>query len=340
MHCQACCNEQLDQQFHRERLLGHQLWLEINDRLLRKAILTGYGLAFQGIDPLITHRVSPRVLPIIYSDEREIGKSTSLRWLGLSGRLLKAIPKLGQDVYLEVEGGLTKDDREFKLMLSSGFLINFDDVGSLMMSKNKDGLKSICTQTQVQQRTLFTDKIAYEKRRASIWGSTNDIILRDPSENRFAVFEMTKGIDFSFFDETDPLDLWRQAREECIELGDESNFTKDDTDLIKDIAKDFMYTTPIEDIVNQCYVFDPDGRTAYREVKNEVEENGIEKPKTTDIANAVKKIVPDGQKVKYVKNGYNYYRIRRRTESDIINSMTSSELSELKILKGGDSLPF
>lgn len=315
--------------------------LELNDRLLRKAILTGYGLAFQGIDPLITHRVSPRVLPIIYSDGRELGKSSALRWLGLGGRLLEAIPELGQDVYVEIQGGLTKDDREFKLMLSSGLLINFDDVGELMMSKNKDGLKSICTMTQVQQRTLFTDKIAYEKRRASIWGSTNDRILRDENENRFAVFEIDRGIDFSFINKTDPLDLWRQAREECIELGDESNFTKDDTNLVKDIAKNFMYTTPLEDIVKASYIYDPDGELKFIDIRNTILENGISNPSTNHISKAIKKIVPEGQKEKRIINGSHSYRIRRRTEEDN-RTQNSKEggLSEGKIIKGRDSIPF
>ena len=293
---------------------------------------------------------SPR---IIYSDGRELGKSSALRWLGLGGRLLEAIPELGQDVYVEIQGGLTKDDREFKLMLSSGLLINFDDVGELMMSKNKDGLKSICTMTQVQQRTLFTDKIAYEKRRASIWGSTNDIILRDENENRFAVFEVDQLIDFSFINNTDPLDLWRQAREECIELGDESNFTKDDTNLVKDIAKNFMYTTPLEDIIKANYVYDQNGEETYSLVKAKLEANGLYNPSSNAISKAIKRLMPEGKKYKKTRNGYHFYNIRLKTQQDhnadnvdrmvmssCLEKNSSSEPSEPILANRDNPLPF
>ena len=320
-----------------------------NVRLLRKAILTAYGLAFQDIDPEITHRVSPRVLPILYSQQRELGKSSVLRWLGLEGRLLKAIPKLGQDVYAEKQGGIFNDDREFKLMLSGGLVINFDDVGELMMNaKSKDGLKSYCTMVSVQQRILHSNKVAYDRRRASIWGSTNDLILRDESENRFCIFELTELIDFEWLNSVDPLDLWRQARAECLELGDESNFTRSDTDLVKDIAKKYMYTNALEDIIEANYTYDPNGVETFNLVKAKLEANGLNNPSSNAISKAIKRLVPEGQNEKKISNGYATYKIRLKTEQDHrIDSLEeqfsksqNGEPSEPIIVDGDNSLPF
>ena len=321
-----------------------------NVRLLRKAILTAYGLAFQDIDPEITHRVSPRVLPILYSQQRELGKSSVLRWLGLEGKLLKAIPKLGQDVYAEKQGGILNDDREFKLMLSGGLVINFDDVGELMMNaKSKDGLKSYCTMVSVQQRVLHSNKVAHDRRRASIWGSTNDLILRDESENRFCIFELTELIDFEWLNSVDPLDLWRQARVECLELGDESNFTRSDTDLVKDIAKRYMFTNDIEDAIKSQFIYDPSGEVTYSDVKSNLFNKGFEHLSTNVIFKAVKRIIPEGKNEKRIVHGGNaYYCIRFKDIDDHKINMLEQELSksqsgeggERKIVEGSDSLPF
>ena len=321
-----------------------------NVRLLRKAILTAYGLAFQDIDPEITHRVSPRVLPILYSQQRELGKSSVLRWLGLEGKLLKAIPKLGQDVYAEKQGGILNDDREFKLMLSGGLVINFDDVGELMMNaKSKDGLKSYCTMVSVQQRVLHSNKVAHDRRRASIWGSTNDLILRDESENRFCIFELTELIDFEWLNSVDPLDLWRQARVECLELGDESNFTRSDTDLVKDIAKRYMFTNDIEDAIKSQFIYDPSGEVTYSDVKSNLFNKGFEHLSTNVIFKAVKRIIPEGKNEKRIVHGGNaYYCIRFKDNDDHKINMLEEELSkgqsgvggERKIVEGSDSLPF
>ena len=302
-----------------ERLLG-----EVDDKILGLCFDTGHHsyagfdpvafmkkyisrinyMHFKDIDPKITHRVSPRVLPILYSQQRELGKSSVLRWLGLEGKLLKAIPKLGQDVYAEKQGGIFNDDREFKLMLSGGLVINFDDVGELMMNaKSKDGLKSYCTMVSVQQRILHSNKVAHDRRRASIWGSTNDLILRDESENRFCIFELTELIDFEWLNSVDPLDLWRQARAECLELGDESNFTRSDTDLIKDIAKRYMFTNDIEDAIKSQFIYDPSGEVTYSDVKCNLFNQGFEHPSTNAISKAVKRIIPEGKKEKRIVHG-------------------------------------
>ena len=232
-------------------------------------------------------------------------------------------------------------------MLSGGLVINFDDVGELMMNaKSKDGLKSYCTMVSVQQRVLHSNKVAYDRRRASIWGSTNDLILRDESENRFCIFELTELIDFEWLNSVDPLDLWRQARVECLELGDESNFTRSDTDLVKDIAKRYMYTTTLEDIIEANYTYDPNGEETFSLVKAKLEANGLYNPSSNAIVKAIRRVVPEGQKEKKISNGYSTYRIRLKTEQDHNNDnleemfKSSSEPSEPILVDGDNSLPF
>ena len=299
---------------------------ELNRLIVRKSILTAYSLAFKGIDDQIEWKPIPRVIPIFYSPLRELGKSSALRWLGLAGQLLEAIPSLGQDVYAELEADMGADKREFDVLMSSCLMINFDDMSEIFLeSKNKAGIRSLSTKQQVQSRTLFTNKISYVPRRAYFFGSTNELILRDASENRFAILEFTDLIDIEWLKNNDAINLWRQARYECLKLRDKSNFSKDDTDLILGRVKEYLFKTPLETALEDRYLFDPKGRTKLSEVKNYLREQDIDSGGDKVLVSAIKKIIPPNEKQQYKIGGTTHWSIRPYNEQE----ERANELDEL-----------
>ena len=78
-------------------------------------------------------------------------------WLGLEGLIAKTIPNLTVDVYSELQSAMTKDERQFQMMLAGSMVLNFDDIGEMLMNSPAE-LRAICSQTVVQNRTLYTDK--------------------------------------------------------------------------------------------------------------------------------------------------------------------------------------
>lgn len=116
-------------------------------------------------------------------------------------------------------------------------------------------LRAICSKTVVQIRTLYTDKNKSLRRRAGICGSTNNSnVLRDGDENRYAVFSMKDtGVNWEVIKSIDAINIWRQAKYEAEQLGFESNFADEETDKVNQLAKNYLYTTPLEDFIQDNF---------------------------------------------------------------------------------------
>ena len=299
-----------------------------NEMLIRKWLVNTYTLAFTRIDSLITSKAFPRVVLIFHSEERKLGKSSIVRWLGMDGLINKTIPQLGQDIYSELQAGFKKDDRTFDIMLANSLMINFDDVGEFFM-KHPAELRAVCTQTSVQSRELFTGKLKTVPRRAGLVGTTNNsTVLRDPDENRYAVFTLKpEGVKWSILDSIDPLDIWRQARAEAIKLGDEVKWSDRETDIVKDMAQAYLYKNPLEEFVDGHFEFDPDGEMKFSRIKEIVYDDGFIKTDDKNLRYAIDRLVPTRQKLKIKRNGYSLYRLKERNLA-----MSSAKASDV----GGD----
>ena len=284
-----------------------------NEMLIRKWLANTYTLAFTRIDPLITSKPFPRVVLIFHSEERKLGKSSIVRWLGMDGLISKTIPQLGQDIYSELQAGFKKDDRTFDIMLANSLMINFDDVGEFFM-KHPAELRAVCTQTSVQSRELFTGKLKTVPRRAGLVGTTNNsTVLRDPDENRYAVFTLKpEGVIWSIMDSIDPLDIWRQARAEAVKLGDEVKWSDRETDIVKNMAQAYLYRNPLEEFVDGHFEFDPDGEMKFSEIKDIVSTNGRIYTDDKTLRYALDRLAPMRQKLKKKKRGYSLYRLKER----------------------------
>lgn len=304
-----------------------------NEMLIRKWLVNTYTLAFSGIDSAITSKPFPRVVLIFHSDERKLGKSSIVRWLGMGGLINKVIPQLGVDIYSELQAGFKKDDREFQIMLANSLMINFDDVGEFFM-KHPAELRAFCTQTYVQSRELFTGKLKSVNRRAGLVGTTNNsTVLRDPDENRYAVFTLNpEGVSWSVMDALDPFDLWRQARAEAIKLGDEIRWSDKETDIVKDIAKGYLFRNPLEEFVDSHFEYDHDGAIKPARVKEIIWNIGFLKEDAKRIRHALNRLVPLRHRLDKTVNGSLFYRLKEKKSVSSANASddvgdTKSELS-------------
>ena len=141
-----------------------------NSMIIKKWIINTYTLATKDIDKSISWNPIPRVVMILHSEKRKLGKSSILSWLGLEGLIAKIIPNLKVEIYSELQSAMTKDERQFQMMLAGSIVLNFDDIGEMLMNSPAE-LRAICSQTVVQNRTLYTDKNKSLRRRAGICGS-------------------------------------------------------------------------------------------------------------------------------------------------------------------------
>ena len=275
-----------------------------NSMIIRKWIINTYTLAMKDIDKSISWNPIPRVVMILHSEKRKLGKSSILRWLGLEGLIAKTIPNLTVDVYSELQSAMTKDERQFQMMLAGSMVLNFDDIGEMLMNSPAE-LRAICSQTVVQNRTLYTDKNKSLRRRAGICGSTNNSnVLRDGDENRYAVFSMKDiGVNWEVINSIDAINIWRQAKYEAEQLGFESNFADEETDKVIQLAKNYLYTTPLEDFIQDNFSYCPECDMEWVQIKEQCEHHGYGIKNNKELTQAVNKIIPVGKSAKKNKNG-------------------------------------
>jgi len=301
-----------------------------NSMIIRKWIINTYTLAMKDIDKSISWNPIPRVVMILHSEKRKLGKSSILRWLGLEGLIAKTIPNLTVDVYSELQSAMTKDERQFQMMLAGSMVLNFDDIGEMLMNSPAE-LRAICSQTVVQNRTLYTDKNKSLRRRAGICGSTNNsTVLRDEDENRYAVFSLKDiGVNWEVINSIDAINIWRQAKYEAEQLGFESNFSDEETDKVIDLAESYLYTTTLEDFVKDNFSYCPECDMKWQEIKEHCYTEGSEYTKDKDLVKAIKMIIPVGKESKIRKNGgYNFWCVKK-------GKQRSHEF-----VNAGDGLPF
>ena len=297
-----------------------------NELLIRKWLINTYAVAFQGIDPKLNAQVTPRVVMIFHSEERQLGKSSIMRWLGMSGAINKVIPQIRQEVYSELQSKIPKDDHLFNISLAHSLVMNFDDIGEFFRDSGAD-LRALCTQTKVEYREMHTRNKRTIYRTAGFCGTTNNsTVLRDPDENRYAVFTLKpEGINWAIMEELDPLDIWREAQALAIEIGFDANWSGNETELVKKIAQKYIYQFPLDEFINTHFEYDPKGQIRPKEVKEIIEHEGGIHESPTKIRQSINRIVPPRQSLVKKIDGYMYYRLSRKEVFDCTAAIRQKE---------------
>jgi len=136
---------------------------------------------------------------ILGNGEQHAGKSTYLENL---------CPKQLKQYYYE-NIGVSKDDR---IKLCKGFIINIEEL-DILGKYDINSIKSIISQTTVNERLPYADKSSLLYRICSFIGSTNklEFLSDDTGSVRWIVFEVIGRLNFNYSKEFDISDFWAQA---------------------------------------------------------------------------------------------------------------------------------
>ena len=291
-----------------------------NLELFRKWITTVYSFALRGIDPELPKKGFSRVVLVLFSHERGLGKTEFFRKLGLSNYFEDLTQIEGFEVYSEVEGHLGSDERRIQLMLANSLILNIDDIQDMLINSSGE-LRSIVSKEKITSRTLYTENLKHTNRRAGICGSTNHgEILRSDDENRYLVFELDGVMDFEGINNIDFLQLWSQARAMYLNNKEASTFCQGDLALIAEQSKKFTYTSIEEQAVSDCFEYDPDPDVEWKYNDIEGYLRGHNYTFTSSkLGSALKKLAPGGKIIKKKNDGKDRFYLIRCRKSEVIN---------------------
>lgn len=264
--------------------------------MFRKWIVNVYSFALRGIDPELPKKAFLRVVLVLFSHQRGLGKTEFFRKLGLSNYFEDLTGIDGFEIYSEVEGHLGTDERRIQLMLANSLILNIDDIQDMLI-KSSGELRSIVSKEKITSRTLYTETLKHTFRRAGICGSTNHSeILRTDDENRYLVFELGGVMDFKGINSIDFLQLWAQARAVFLLQKEDSVFRQSDLALIAEQSKKFTYHSLEEQAVFDCFEYDADPLEVWRfnDIVNYLKGRNYN-VNQNKIGAALKKLAPDAK---------------------------------------------
>ena len=281
--------------------------------LFTRWLCTVYSYAMRGIDSDIHYNEFSRVVLILYSQQRGVGKTTFFQKLGMLGEIKKKTGVNGLDIYTEFAGSLSKDDRELCLLMESKMIIQIDDIDNALINDNGT-LRSIVSKNISDNRVLFTDTITYKDWRGVLCGSTNHKdLLRNKDENRYLIFESNDVMDFELLNSINFIQLWSQIRHFCLKVNDLLTFDGEYLETVRKLSQEYVYTSVDDEVVSDFLKFDPDGRMSFKEIEDYVDSCNININRS-NLGTALKKLAPNNEPIKLKVTGSYKYRVKTTIE--------------------------
>ena len=290
--------------------------------LLSKFFYTMYAFGLRGIDPDLPKKVYSRVALILYSQERNSGKSSFLRQIGMQNKIHEWTGIKGLEIYTEYPDKPGRDSDDFDNNKSSKLVINFDDIQDLLINSN-GYLRSLISEEVYSQRKKYDRNSQIFERRCAFVGSTNHKeIMNDKDETRFLIYTVKGEMDFEALNSIDMLQLWSQIRHDALYLGFEALFNTKDLSQIRMKAQEYMYSSNSDEILGNYFVFEPnpEPRLRYNNIEEILKRNG-HFFKGNDLGNALKKLAPANTSIKN-KSGDSYYYLVKIKDDMLDGGMT------------------
>lgn len=288
-----------------------------NLHLIKKWLVTAYVFGMRGIDAAVPVRSHSRVVLVLFSHERAMGKTEFFRSLGMSSKFEEVTGIDGFDVYSELSGNTNDDKRGYQLLLTQNLLLNIDDIDDVVINSRGE-IRSDISKDTISIRPLYSNSTTNMKRRAAICGSTNhNEILRDNDENRYMIFSLRGRMDFEILNSIDYFQLWVQARDEFLKKGQDTLFNHDDLEAIRLMSSEYVYESPEDAAVKDCFVYDPNPSEElnFQKIKSILNFNSYHFH-DTKIGAALKRMAPDGR-VKKKSNDKRTYLLRAIKGDDV-----------------------
>ena len=303
--------------------------------LLSKFFYTMYAFGLRGIDPDLPKKVYSRVALILFSQERNSGKSSFLRQLGMQNKIYEWTGIKGLEIYTEYPDKPGRDNDDFDNNKSSKLVVNFDDIQDLLINSN-GYLRSLISEEVYSQRKKYDRNSQTFDRRCAFVGSTNHMeIMNDKDETRFLICTVKGEMDFEALNSIDMLQLWSQIRHDAIYLGEDALFNTKDLNVIRIKAQEYMYSSNSDEILRNYFVFEPnpDPRLRYKDIE-EIMKRNSHYFKGNDLGNALKKLAPPNTSIKKKSGDNHYYLIK------IKDNMLDGGMTYPNSIKGNSGGPF
>ena len=287
--------------------------------LFTRWFCTAYSYAMRGIDSKIHYNEFSRVVLILYSQQRGVGKTTFFQKLGMSGEIKKKTGLNGLDVYTEFAGTLSKDERELATLMESKMIVQIDDIDNALINDNGT-LRSLVSKNLSDKRVLFTDTVEYKDWRGVLCGSTNHRdLLRNKDENRYLIFESNGVMNFELLNSIDFIQFWSQIRYLCFKENELLVFDSSYLELIRELSADYVYSSVHDDLITDYIEFDPNGRLSFKNIMFYIKDSNININHST-LGAALKKLAPANESIKKKIKGEYRYRIKIKNPIEIIEA--------------------
>ena len=276
-------------------------------------LCTAYSYALRGIDNEIHYNPYSRVVLILYSQQRGVGKTTFFQKLGMSGEIKKKTGVDGLDIYTDFSGSIANDQRELSLIMESKMIIQLDDIDNALI-KDSGTLRSIISKNSSDGRVLYSDHIKSRDWRGVLCGSTNHReLVRNKDENRYLIFESNGVMNFELLNSIDFIQLWSQIRFMCLKDKELLVFDTNYLEKVRQFSHPYLYNSFEDELISEYLEFDENARISYKQIDDFLSYNNIIISRTK-LGSALKKLAPSGIDIKKTIKGKASYMISFKSQ--------------------------
>ena len=287
---------------------------DLNVNLFSRWLCTAYSYALRGIDNDIHFNQFSRVVLILYSQKRGVGKSTFFQKLSMHGEIKMKTGVDGLDIYADFAGAVSKDERELNSILESKMIVQIDDIDNALISDN-GVIRSIISKNSGQSRKLYTDAIKEKEFRGTFCGSTNHReLVRNKNENRYLIFECLDVMDFELLNSIDMVQLWSQIRFLCLKDKDLLVFDPHSLVEVQKMAEPYVYSSAEDDFISEYLEYNPKGSISLGEIYSYLNKRYYNVPSISKLGKILKTLAPPGEEIRKKINGRNKYRVKLKNE--------------------------
>ena len=93
-------------------------------------------------------------------------------------------------------------------------------------------------------------------------------------------------------------------------------FNSEDLEMIRKMSDDYIYISPLEQVLNNMFVYDENGKIGFSEVMKSLKEEYSISASMNNVGAKLKLLAPEGVDIIHKKNGKRYYKLQWRNLVD------------------------
>ena len=158
--------------------------------------------------------------------------------------------------------------------------------------------------------------------RGVLCGSTNHReLVRNKDENRYLIFESNGVMDFDLLNSIDFIQLWSQIRFMCLKDKELLVFDTNYLEKVRQFSHPYLYNSIEDELIGEHLEFDENARVSFKQIEDFLFDKNIVISRTK-LGSALKKLAPNGTKIKKETDGGRYL-IRFKSQDSNENDLPS-----------------